>query len=102
MNVRQSLLSCRVPPFILFFGRGNSAGRFPDKNCIAQRERKFCVSRDFFCLFRRRLEAGIGVLLVVLCFCGNALADSSDIFELSAGEMVFSQRAQFYDVEVGG
>ncbi|AKS23950.1 hypothetical protein ACSYAY_09430 [Leptospirillum ferriphilum] len=60
------------------------------------------MSRDFFCLFRRRLEAGIGVLLVVLCFCGNALADSSDIFELSAGEMVFSQRAQFYDVEVGG
>ncbi len=40
--------------------------------------------------------------MVVLCFCGNALADSSDIFELSAGEMVFSQRAQFYDVEVGG
>ena len=58
--------------------------------------------RDFFCLFRRSLDAGTGVFLVVLCFCGNALADSSDIFELSAGEMVFSQRAQFYDVEVGG
>lgn len=61
------------------------------------------MSCKFFRVFRRLTGKGVLVVSTLLLgFCETALADSSDIFELSGGEMVFSQRAQFYDVEAGG
>ena len=56
----------------------------------------------FICLLRHSLGAGILIFAITIVFCGKGMADPSDIFELSGGEMVFSQRAQFYDIEVGG
>jgi hypothetical protein len=60
------------------------------------------VSHPLSRLFRWLTRNGILLFPGFLFFCGTAVADPSDIFELSGGEMIFSQRAQFYDVEAGG
>jgi len=40
--------------------------------------------------------------LTIVANAGHAFGDPASLFEMSGGEMVFSQRAQFYDAEVGG